>query len=65
MNNNDLISRSELLKKLNNMGGCGAEKNSWADGWDKAIDDVYKFVESEPRIPILAAIQNQTPNPTT
>lgn len=45
---NDLISRSKLLNKLNDMGGCGADKNSWDDGWDKAIDDVYKFVESEP-----------------
>ena len=41
MNNNDLISRSKLLNKLNDMGGCGADKNSWDDGWDKAIDDVY------------------------
>lgn len=47
MNNNDLISKSALLKRLDDMGGCGADKNSWADGWDKAIDDVYKLVESE------------------
>lgn len=32
------IEREKVYEMLNALGGCGAEPESWADGWDKAID---------------------------
>ena len=40
----ELISKSEALEALHNIGGCGAQKNSWDDGWDSAIDAAYDVV---------------------
>ena len=37
----DLIDREALLKRLHDAGGCGAPPESWADGYDKAIDLAY------------------------
>lgn len=34
----DLISRKALMQRLHDAGGCGAPPESWADGYDKAID---------------------------
>ena len=45
----DLISRKALLKRLHDVGGCGAPPESWADGYDKAIDLAYGMVENAPR----------------
>lgn len=44
----DLIKRSEVWQALNNIGGCGADPDSWADGWDKAIDAAIEAVEKLP-----------------
>lgn len=33
-----LIERKKVYEMLNALGGCDAESESWADGWDKAID---------------------------
>lgn len=30
------------------IGGCGAEPESWADGWDKAIDAAINELEKMP-----------------
>ena len=37
----DLIDREALLKRLHDVGGCGAPPESWADGYDEAIDLAY------------------------
>lgn len=34
----EYIEREKVYEILNALGGCGAEPESWADGWDKAID---------------------------
>ena len=39
----ELIDRDELYRKLDNIGGCGADKGSWADGWDCAIYGFWKL----------------------
>lgn len=32
------IEREKIWEMLHGIGGCDAEPESWADGWDKAID---------------------------
>lgn len=44
----DYISKQALLAKLHEIGGCDAEPNTWARGYDDAIDEVYKMVEALP-----------------
>lgn len=34
----EYIEREKIYEMLNALGGCGAEPESRADGWDKAID---------------------------
>ena len=52
----DLIDREALLKRLHDAGGCGAPPESWADGYDKAIDLAYGMAENAPTIdPVHAA----------
>ena len=46
----DLIDREALLKRLHDAGGCGAPPESWADGYDKAIDLAYGMAENAPTI---------------
>lgn len=45
----DLISRKALMQRLHDAGGCGAPPESWADGYDKAIDLAYGMAENAPR----------------
>ncbi len=52
----DLISRKALMQRLHDAGDCGAPPESWADGYDKAIDLAYGMVENAPAIdPVHAA----------
>ena len=52
----DLISRKALMQRLHDAGGCGAPPESWADGYDKAIDLAYGMAENAPTIdPMHAA----------
>lgn len=52
----DLIDREVLLQRLHDAGGCGAPPESWADGYDKAIDLAYGMAENAPTIdPVHAA----------
>ncbi len=46
----DLIDRDELYRKLDSIGGCGADKDSWADGWDCAIAEAIRLLETAPAI---------------
>ncbi len=46
----ELIDREELYHKLDSIGGCGADKDSWADGWDKAITEAIRLLEAAPAI---------------
>lgn len=49
---NDCIEREAVWDALNEIGGCGADADSWADGWDKAINAAIRIVE---RLPSIAA----------
>ena len=44
----ELVERRTVIEKLNNIGGCDAKSDSWADGWDKAIDTAIAIVEKMP-----------------
>lgn len=46
----DLISRKALLKRLHEVGSCGAPPESWADGYDKTIDLAYGMAENAPAV---------------
>ena len=46
----DLIDKDQLYHNLDSIGGCGAEKGSWADGWDKAITEAIRLLEAAPAI---------------
>ena len=48
----ELIDRDELYHKLDSIGGCGADKDSWADGWDKAIAEAIRLLEAAPAIKV-------------
>lgn len=41
-----LIDADSLWDEINAIGGCGAEKESWSDGWDQAINSCIGLVES-------------------
>lgn len=42
----EYIEREKVLEALEAIGGCGAEPDTWADGYDKAIDEAYRIVRS-------------------
>lgn len=39
-----LIDADELVAFLHGIGGCDAPKDSWADGWDTAINETLEHV---------------------
>lgn len=40
----EYVRMNDVLATLHNIGGCDAEPGSWADGWDKAIDEAIRLV---------------------
>ena len=42
----ELIDKDEFHHKLDSIGGCGADKDSWADGWDCAITEAIRLLEA-------------------
>lgn len=44
----DYISRRLLLDLIDELGSCDAEHDTWARGYDDAIDEVYKMVIRTP-----------------
>lgn len=42
------IDADKVYEMLNALGGCGAEPESWADGWDKAIDAAINGLSAIP-----------------
>ena len=45
---NDYIRRKTVFNVLNDIGGCGAPPESWADGWDKAIGTAIDIINRLP-----------------
>ena len=45
-----LIDADALWNALNDVGGTGAERGGWADGWCKAIDAAIRMLEKAPTV---------------
>lgn len=44
----EYIERDTVLNALHEIGGCDAPPDTWADGYDKAIDAAYRVVSDLP-----------------
>lgn len=44
----EYIEKESLLQALEEIGGCDAPPDSWADGFDKGILSAIKHVEAQP-----------------
>ncbi|WP_270248956.1 ParB N-terminal domain-containing protein [Ruthenibacterium lactatiformans] len=55
----DLISRKALMQRLHDAGGCGAPPESWADGYDKAINLAYGMVENAPTVDAAPVVHGE------
>lgn len=42
----EMLPKASVLEKLHEIGGCGADPDTYADGWDKAIDQAYEEVDA-------------------
>ena len=51
------IDRNTVCEKLNAIGGCGAECDSWADGWDKAIEEAINIANSVPSENVVEVVR--------
>ena len=57
MTMDDLISKQSIMKRLHVVGGCGAPPDSWADGYDKAIDLAYGMVTNESAVDAVPVVR--------
>ncbi|MCD8382289.1 MAG: hypothetical protein LUC30_05150 [Clostridiales bacterium] len=46
----EYIEREALYNALHEAGGCDAPPDSWADGWDKAIDEAIDLLGQMPAV---------------
>ncbi|MCM1525155.1 MAG: Lar family restriction alleviation protein [Ruminococcus sp.] len=44
----EYIEREKVYQMLHGIGGCDAEPESWANGWDKTIDTAISELEEIP-----------------
>lgn len=42
------VKVKKVWKMLHCLGGCGAKPDTWADGWDKAIDTAIEELDKLP-----------------
>ena len=56
-NENQLIDAEKFYQDLHNAGGCDAPKGSWADGWDKAIDEVIRLLNNQPTVDAVDVVR--------
>lgn len=49
------MNKKEFIKRLIDMGGCGAKPGTWSRGWDDAISEVLGIAEEldEPQKPVI------------
>ena len=52
----EYIKRERVLEILHEIGGCGALPDTWEDGYDKAINEAYSRIESEPAADVAPQI---------
>ncbi len=52
----EYIERERALEILNDIGGCGAEPESYTAGWDEAINAAYEAIQSEPAADVAPVV---------
>ena len=52
----EYITRERALEILNDIGGCGAEPESYTAGWDEAINAAYETIQSEPAADVAPVV---------
>lgn len=55
----DYMERRRVLSILHEIGGCGAEPGTWADGYDKAINEAYDRISREPTADIAPVVHGR------
>lgn len=56
---NEYITRERALEILNDIGGCGAEPESYTAGWDEAINAAYEAIQSEPAADVAPVVHGR------
>lgn len=52
----DYMERRRVLSILHEIGGCGAEPGTWADGYDRAINEAYDRISREPTADVAPVV---------
>ena len=55
----EYITRERALEILNDIGGCGAEPESYTAGWDEAINAAYEAIQSEPAADVAPVVHGR------
>lgn len=55
----DYMERRRVLSILHEIGGCGAEPGTWADGYDKAINEAYDRISREPTADVAPVVHGR------
>lgn len=55
----EYIDRETLYAALHDTGGCDAEKNSFADGWDKAITESIRLLMEHPAADVVEVVHGE------
>ena len=55
----EYITRERALEILNDIGGCGAEPESYTAGWDEAINAAYEAIQSEPAADVAPVVHER------
>ena len=55
----DYMERRRVLSILHEIGGCGAEPGTWADGYDKAINEAYDRISREPTADVAPVVNGR------
>lgn len=58
----EYLEKSRVLEILHDIGGCGADPNTWEAGFDDAINAAYNKILYEPTIPHIHGHWVYNPN---
>lgn len=53
------IDREAVLHALHEIGGCDAPPDTWANGFDKAIDEAYRSVQRLPAADVAPVVHGR------
>ncbi len=55
----EYINRERALEILNDIGGCGAEPESYTAGWDEAINAAYEAIQDEATADVAPVVHSK------